>query len=56
MFASAFSPKAPTIDSTKNTKSLKNKSDSKPFVGLLKYYHRHFKKFAEILEPYRNYY
>ena len=56
MFASAFSPKAPTIDSTKNTKSLKNKSDLKPFVGLLKYYHRHFKKFAEILEPYRNYY
>ena len=56
MFASAFSPKAPTIDSTKNTKSLKNKSDLKPFVGLLKYYHRQFKKFAEILEPYRNYY
>ena len=46
-----FSPKPPTIDSTKNAKSLKNTSELKPFVGLLKYYHRHFKKFAEILKP-----
>ena len=32
----------------------KNISERKSFLGLINYYHRHFKNFASLLEPLHN--
>ena len=39
------------IDSIKNARIPQNVSELKSFLGLLNYYHRHFRNFAEVLEP-----
>ena len=39
------------IDSIKNAKSPTNTSELKSYLGLLNYYHIHFRDFAEVLEP-----
>ena len=39
------------IDSIKNARIPQNVSELKSFLGRLNYYHRHFRNFAEVLEP-----
>ena len=42
------------IDAIKSAKESTNFSELKSFLGLLNYYHRHFKNFADTLEPLHN--
>ena len=42
------------IDTIKSAKESTNFSELKSFLGLLNYYHRHFKNFADTLEPLHN--
>ena len=44
-----ISPVKEKIDSIKKAKEPQNVSELKSFLGLLNYYHRHFKEFADIL-------